>query len=333
MRQSMVSLEVSGPTWQGARTSGDLTFDFFGGFPANSEGITSGLVRLRTAKILFDWQNASLVFGQDAPFFSPLSPSSLAATAYPALSSSGNMWVWTPQIHVEHRVAISDASKLVMQFGILAPLSGESPRSEYDWTPGAGERSRMPAYATRFAWQHTGQDRVAAIGAGAYYSRQNWGFGQTIDAWAVTMDWDLPLGRHFAFSGEAYRGRSLGGLGAGASGSVLFQSTPTLGTSRVLALNSAGGWAQLKFKPWEKVEFNAAFGADNPFRSGLTRLLLQRSIDGSPVSRNSSGFLNVIFQARSNLMFSLEYRRLWTESFYDPKQRADHISVSSGIVF
>ncbi|HYL73799.1 MAG TPA: hypothetical protein VEU96_06315 [Bryobacteraceae bacterium] len=333
LRQSLIRLDVTGPNWGGARTSGDLSFDFFGGFPATSGGITSGLVRLRTAKVLFDWPNTTVAVGQDAPFFSPLSPTSLASTAYPALSSAGNIWAWTPQVQVERRVAISDSSKFAMQFGILAPLSGESPAAEYNWMPSAGERSRVPAYATRLAWQLGTGDRLATLGAGAYYSRQNWGFGRTVDAWAATADWDIPLGKWFTLSGEAYRGRAIGGLGAGASGSVLFRGVPLLSTSSVLALNSAGGWAQFKFKPMERIEFNAAFGEDYPFRQGLRPLLLSRSIEGSPASRNASGFLNVIYQPRSNLLFSIEYRRLWTSSFYDPKQTADHVSISSGIVF
>ena len=333
LRQSLITLEVVGPSWRGARISGDLSFDFFGGFPATSGGITSGLMRLRTAKLLFDWPNTTVLMGQEAPFFSPLSPTSLASTAYPALSSSGNIWAWTPQIHVERRVAVSDTSKFVMQFGILAPLSGESPAAEYDWMPAAGERSRVPAYAMRLAWQHAAGDRDVTLGMGSYYSRQNWGFGRTVDAWAATADWDIPLGKWFALSGEAYRGRAIGGLGAGASGSVLFRGVPSLSTSSVLALNSAGGWAQFKFKPLERMEFNAAFGEDYPFRQGLRPLLTARSIEGSPASRNASGFLNVIYQARSNLLFSIEYRRLWTSSFYTPKQTADHVSFSSGIVF
>jgi hypothetical protein len=60
---------------------------------------------------------------------------------------------------------------------------------------------------------------------------------------------------------------------------------------------------------------------------------MERSIQGSPASRNASGFLNVIYHARSNLLFSIEYRRLWTSGFYDPRQTAGHVSISSGIVF
>jgi uncharacterized coiled-coil protein SlyX len=44
-RQSQFSLEVLGPQWKGAKTSGDVSLDFFGGFLSNPEGVTAGLVR------------------------------------------------------------------------------------------------------------------------------------------------------------------------------------------------------------------------------------------------------------------------------------------------
>jgi hypothetical protein len=331
-RQSQFSLDVHGPEWRGAKTSGDATFDFFGGFPSNPEGVTSGLVRLRTAKLALDWAKTSIVAGQDTPFFSPLSPTSLASTAYPALSSAGNIWTWTPQVRVERRIPLSERTTAILQGGILDPLTGEPP-AEYNRMPTAGEASRAPAYAMRFGLQRTAQERLATIGAGAYYSRQNWGFGRSVDSWAATMDWDLPLGRWFSVSGEAYRGRAIAGLGAGVSGSVLFAGPSSVSTSSVLPLESAGGWSQLKFKPLERIEFNAAFGEDYPFHFGLRFLSIGQIVQGLPVSRNKSGFFNAIYQPRSSLLFSVEYRRLWTSSFDGPMRVADQVSVSSGIVF
>ena len=59
---------------------------------------------------------------------------------------------------------------------------------------------------------------------------------------------------------------------------------------------------------------------------------IHRGVAGNPVSRNQSGFFNVIYQPRSILLFSVEYRRLST-SFSGPKLNADRLTVSSGIVF
>jgi len=322
-RQSQLNLEVFGPDWKGARTSGQLEFDFFGGFPSTPEGISAGLVRLRTAKVGLDWKNTSILAGQDALFFSPLSPTSLASVAYPAFSNAGNLWTWTPQLSVEHRFALSERSRLSLQGGILDPLTGEFPGSEYNRLPTAGEAGRRPAYAMRFGWRRDTSGGPAGLGAGAYYSRQNWLFGQRVDAWAATADWDLPLGPFFAFSGELYRGRAIGGLGGGPNGSVLF-----LSSSEVVPLESAGGWSQLKFKPASKVELNSAFGMDHAFLSGLPF----SSAPADTVRRNLSGMFNVIIQPRSNLSFSAEYRWLRTVRLAEPAS-AGQVNLGAGIRF
>jgi hypothetical protein len=329
-RQSRLNFEILGPEWRGAKATGNISLDFFGGFPSTPDGTSAGLVRLRTATLRLDAPNTSILAGQDVPFFSPRSPTSIASSAYPPLSSAGNIWVWTPQVEIENRFVISHDDKFSIQGGILDPFTGELPQ-EYNRIPTAGERSRIPAYATRFGWQHTADDRVSEAGIGAYYSRQNWGFERTVDSWTATADWDIPLYKAFSLSGEFYRGRAIGGLGAGASPSILFKGSSPI--SPVLAVDSVGGWAQLKFKPVERVEFNGAYGEDQPFRADLNTLLAQRLIEGTPTGRNAGGFFNVIYQPRSNLLFSVEYRRLWTTGLYDPKRTADHVSFTSGIVF
>jgi hypothetical protein len=333
VRQSHVGLEVFGPTLGGARTAGDLTFDFFGGLPGTPEGVSAPFVRLRTATFTMDWKNASILAGQDVPFFSPRSPTSLASTAYPALSAAGNLWAWTTQLHVDHRIALPNDSTLTMQWGVLDPLTGELPDHEYNRVATAGERSHLPAQAIRVSWQRGVDARLVAVGAGAYHASQDWGFGRDVHAWAATTDWAVALGPRFAVSGELYRGRALGGLGGGASESVLFDGPATVSTSSVVAVDSAGGWSQLKFTPLSRIEFNAAYGEDNPFRTGLSRLLTIGSVDASAVNRNASAFLNAIYQARSNLLFSVEYRRLWTTSLDDVKRTANHVSFSTGIGF
>jgi hypothetical protein len=43
--------------------------------------------------------------------------------------------------------------------------------------------------------------------------------------------------------------------------------------------------------------------------------------------------VNTIFQARSNLLFSIEYRRLWTTGLDDGRHTADYLSFATGIGF
>ncbi len=333
VRQSEVGFEVYGPTLAGARTSADMHLDLFGGFPDTADGVTAGLVRLRTATVRMDWARTSLVVGQDAPFFSPLSPTSIASLGYPAFSYSGNLWTWTPQVRLEHRVALSAANSILFQGGILDPLSGETPYDEFYRTPQAGEKSRQPAYATRLAWSHGDPTNPLTIGIGGYYSRQDYGARRTEDAWAGTVDWSVPLGKWLGLSGEFYRGRALGGLGGGEGRSVIYSGPQTDPNSSVVGLNSIGGWTQLKFKASEALEFNAGFGEDNPFARDLRYIAAPTSYGYSSVSRNQSGMVNVIYRPRTDLIFSLEFRHLDTTGIYAGKETANHVNLGVGVLF
>ncbi|HEX5413027.1 MAG TPA: hypothetical protein VFZ27_14345 [Terriglobia bacterium] len=332
-RQSELGLEVYGPTFAGARTSADLRMDLFGGFPNTSNGETEGLMRLRTATLRMDWDRTSIVVGQDAPFFSPLSPTSIASLGYPAFSYAGNLWTWTPQARVEHRFGLSNSTGITIQGGFLDPLSGEPPGSETYLTPQAGERSRQPAYASHIAWSHGPDDHALALGIGGYYGRQNYGLGRTTDAWAATADWSVPMGNRLGLTGEFYRGRALGGLGGAAGRSVLFSGPLADPAASLVGLNTLGGWTQLKFKASEAVEFNAAYGEDDPFNSDLRRFNPLYSYAYSRISRNQSEMFNVIYRPRTDLIFSLEYRHIYTSEVDGDRYTAGHLNLGVGVLF
>ena len=318
VRQSQLGLEVIGPTIGGARTKGEIQADFFGGFPGFSNGVSTGFVRLRTASFRMDWANTSVIAGQDALFISPLSPTSLASLAEPALSYAGNLWTWIPQLRVEHRFATGDTSRIVTQAGILDPVSGEPPYSSTYRTAQAGERSGQPAYAARIAWVSRAFGSPLSVGVGGYYSRQDWGFNRKVDAWAGTADWQLPLSRWLELSGEFYRGRGLGGLGGGVGRSILYNGDLSDPATRVLGLESLGGWGQLKFRASPRLEFNGAMGQDNPFASAFHCFAGEtQSYFYASLARNRSGLVNFIYRPLSDLLFSLEYRRLWSYDITD----------------
>ena len=84
----------------------------------------------------------------------------------------------------------------------------------------------------------------------------------------------------------------------------------------VIPLNTVGGWAQLKYRANAKLEFNAAFGQDNPFASDLRAFYEPQSYGDPTLTRNQGVFGNVIYRPRSDVLFSLEYRRLKTFSAF-----------------
>jgi hypothetical protein len=332
LRQSQIGLEAFGPDVLGARTSADIKFDFAGGFPTAPNGAVLGLVRLRTGTIRMDWANTSVIAGQDFLFFSPLAPTSLASFAVPALSYAGNLWAWTPQVRVEHRIHFSETSSLLLQAGILDSLSGDLPYSQYERYPSWGEESGQPAYAGRAAWSERVFGQDVTLGTGGYYGRQYWGFGRHVNGWASTADLTLPLGKYFGFTGQFYRGSALGGLGGGVGQDVLLAGA-LFSPAVIQGLDSMGGWVQLKFKPAPKFEINGALGDDNPFASELRRFPSSDSYYGVSLSKNVSPFVNVIYRMRSDVMMSVEYRRLKTYVVNDDAYTANHINFSLGYLF
>jgi hypothetical protein len=337
LRQSQLTVSAFGPDVAGAHTSANVSFDFAGGFPDTENGASMGLVRLRTGTIRFDWTDTSIIVGQDSLFLSPIAPTSLAMIAVPALSYSGNLWSWTPQIRVEHQIHLTESSALHFQAGLLDSYTGDIPQSYVDRDPMWGEQSGQPAYAARISWSHHLFGRDITAGIGGYFGRQNWYFGRDVDGWAGTSDLTVPLGKFFDFSAEFYRGTAVGGLGGGVGQTVLFSGAITDPSTMVQGLKSMGGWTQIKFKPKPKFEVNGAFGQDNPFASQVNLFPAADNTsyyEGTPfIDRNRSAFVNFIYQPRSDLLFAIEYRRLRTFYLGGQSDDANHVNMSVGYIF
>ena len=335
LRQSEIGLEVFGPRIAGASTRGDVRFDFAGGFPVIPNGVNSGIVRLRTATMHLDWKNTSVVAGQDEAFFTPLSPTSFASVAEPAFSEAGNLWEWVPQVRIEHRFDLSSNSNLLLQGGILDNLTGDLPVSQWGNIPQAGERSGQPAYAARVAWSRHAFGQPLTLGAGGYYSRQDWWFSRYLDGWVGTADWDLPLSHGFSVSGEFYRGRGAGALGGGMGRSVILSGPIIFPNVQLRAVNSLGGWSQAKFRATEKLEFNVAFGIDNPLAGDIRAFPLGESNSGLPATlkQNRSSFLNFIYRPHQNILFSAQYNHLSTSQLDLSRRTGEQVNLIMGILF
>jgi hypothetical protein len=332
-RQSEIGLEVHGPTLAGAKTSGHFVADFFGEFPETVNGSASGSLHIRTGTARMDWSRTSVVAGMDGIFFSPLYPTSFASLAVPALTYSGNLYGFVPQVRIEHRWTPSEYSTVTLSGGILDPLTGETPPQEFLRIPGAGESSRQPAYAARLAWSRRVFGQPLTIGASGYYSRENWGFNRNINGWVANTDWIVPFGQHFNLSGKFYTGRAIGGLGAGIGRSVVFNGSLGDPTTIVRGLQSTGGWAQLQFKPFPKLEFNGAAGQDNVKAGDLRGFTQTTGYFDEDLNRNRSAFINFIYRPRSNLLFSTEFRTLHTFSVDGTNSRANQLNLIMGVLF
>src|SRR5579864_449304 len=333
LRQSELGLEVFGPTIAGAKSSGQIQVDFGGGFPTDAlNGVNHGLLRLRTASMRLDWDNTSIIAGQDNLFISPIAPTSFASLVVPSLGYSGNLWSWTPQVRIEHRFSLSEDQSLSLQAGILDNVTGEPPALISNRLPLAGESSAQPAYAARTGWTRTINGKPLSFGASGYFSKQHWGPFWDASGWAVASDWRVPLSSRLELSGELYRGLAVGGIGGGVGQSVILSSNLNGPGPFFRPLNSAGGWSQLKVIATPKLEFNAAFGMDSPFSTDIHALSLPVSYYPQLLTSNRTEMANFIFRPRSDLLVSGEYRSLRTTQI-GGLNTAGQVNVVMGVLF
>ena len=333
LRQTELGLEIFGPTWAGARSAANVQFDFAGGFPSTPNGVNFGLVRLQTASLRLDWEHTSVIAGQDSLFISPLSPTSFASLATPALAYAGNLWGWTPQLRIEHRFDLSAQQTLTFQGGLLVNLDCDPPSDPFFRSAQAGESSGQPAYAIRTAWSRPLFGHPLSFGTAGYYGRQNWAWGRSVDAWAGMTDWQIPILRRVGLSGEFYRGRAVGGLGAAIGQTILFGGNPAYPTTSIRGLDSAGGWTQLKFQLTPKLELNGVFGEDTAFAGDVRGFATDANNFGPILGRNRGALGNLVYRPRSDLLLSAEFRRLHTFPIFDSASVTNQVNLAMGILF
>jgi uncharacterized coiled-coil protein SlyX len=332
VRQTVLGFDARGPHLFGAASHADARVDFFAN-GAQSNYAAAGLLRLRTAHAGLRWQNTEAFIEQDRSLLAPNAPSSLVAVSQPEFSWSGNLWTWNPQIGISHQIGLTSSNRLKLQAGLIDTADPQLLAAPPNMSPiSRTERSRWPGTEARIASGWGDPDLGPEFGVSGYFSPHETASSLRFNAWAGAMDLRLPVSKHFAFIANAYRGAGLGGLGGGGYVDYVYLYTGTREIAR--ALDDVGGWTQLKAKIGERLEFNGGYGIDNPFAGQIhasTKIPEYATYYG--LARNRSAFGNVIYSPSSYLLFSLEYRRLWTNFATGPTNTSDVIGIGAGYRF
>src|SRR5882757_3760136 len=333
-RQTILGLQGYGPRIAGARTSADVNLDFFAGLAYASYATSAGTVRMRTASINFDWPHDSIQAGLVVPLISPLSPTSYAMVAEPALAGAGNLWTWAPQLRYAHQIPLQSGRRVQLEAGLWDPPTAGYSTNELFRTPSPGEASKQPGYESRVSYGTFAGEHPLQIGVGGYYSRQSYPTNQGVDTWAATTDFRVPLGARFEVSGEGYRGRGLGGLGGGVYKDVLYGIYESTGLNAYRGLNAIGGWTQLKARFTKSLEANASIGLDNGFAEDFHEFVFPPTATATQLrARNKMVFGNLIFRPKTYLILSPEYRRIWTWPIRGTVNTADIFTLPAGYQF
>src|SRR5216683_2287854 len=159
-RQTILGLQGYGPRIAGARTSADVDLDFFAGLAYGSYATSAGTVRMRTASINIDWTNDSIQAGLVVPLISPLSPTSYAMVAEPALAGAGNLWTWAPQLRYAHQIPLQSGRRVQLEFGLWdPPTAGYSTTNCFAFRAPVRRRS-SPVMNRAY---HTGLSRASTV--------------------------------------------------------------------------------------------------------------------------------------------------------------------------
>jgi hypothetical protein len=350
VRQTMLGLDARGPHLFGAKSFADLRMDFFGSQAAPASTSTysgyfnanTGLLRLRTAHAGLRWDQTEVYFALDRPIINGAAPTSLTAVALPALAWSGNLWTWNPQVGITQKIGPAESFGVELQAAIidvgdapLTPLTSPS-GSSTPTPPSSAEQTSSPGVEARIAILGSEQDdNRNHFGVGGYIAPHLSALGNRYYSWAATLDTRLLLPAHLQLSGSAYRGLALGGMGGGGYKDFAYSPNLIAGGYYFRPLDDAGGWAQIKEKPTERLEFNAAYGMDNVFAYDLRRYVvydvpMAQYLD---LARNRTITGNVIFSPSAYLLFSLEYRRLESAPVIGPSATSNIIGIGAGYKF
>jgi hypothetical protein len=168
------------------------------------------------------------------------------------------------------------------------------------------------------------------------YSPQHFADGSDIPAWTGTLDWRVPIWSYVEISGEFFNGRGLdgfGGLGIAATApsgedEYAYTTLPTLARIR-----NTGGWGQFKWKFNSRHEANMAAGYGGRYSKSLRNAATADPYLLGVPARNETLFVNYIFRPRSDLILSMEYRRLRTFGAVGSADTADRVGVAAGFLF
>jgi hypothetical protein len=340
-RETRFGLRLEGPGLAGAKSSGVVEADFFGGFPAIGIGEDFGVVRLRLAYFKLDWKNTTLEAGQDWTIFAPANPVSMASFGTPEFAAGGNLFARIPQIQVEQRWmdgTISWAGAVLASTAGDYPTTGTTPAV---LQPGSGALSLRPAFESRVAlngkdWM--GSKKTASVGLSAHYG---WARVATtpriidLDVMGVAGDWNIPFGPRVALTGEAFFGRNLAGFQG-----VVFQTfvpdfAYRVGTTLVpggpRAPGTRGGWAQLCFTPPtlnDRLSFYGSFGIDDPRDQDFVTLTPHDSR-----LRNLAFAASGIYKLTQQISWGFEYRRLETTYLLSGRLNENHLNLAASYSF
>jgi hypothetical protein len=322
LRQTVLGIQYeSSKNLLGARISGSLYADFFGG-TLNS---LNHLVRLRTATVALDWGSTTLTVGQDKPIISPRDPNSYAQVAVSPLTGAGNLWLWQPQARIEQRFHLGTNAGVRAQVGVFQTreLSEEGNGYNAYVPPPTGtfvipqERPDPGAEARIEFWRQWGENSRIEIASGYHENTSHVGTSN-VPSQVYSADWLIKPFEHFEFSGFFYTGQNVATLGALPQGFLFGPG------GRAHVVHTMGGWAQARIPVTQRLAFDF-FGGTQDDRN--------RDLANGYIGSNKAFFGNVQYRIAPNVILSLEGGQVRTKYLGTWTRLNNHYDLAIAYLF
>jgi hypothetical protein len=313
LRQTRVRARAFAAGVAGGDFTAEVDVDFWGGQQPSNGGRTFPLLRIRRAWAQVAWSRFTVLAGQEAPPIVELNPSSLASLGLSALASSGNLWLWIPQLRVTGDLT-GGSTRLGLEGTLLAP-TGYVAQGPFLTQPDRAEQSKRPHLQGRLRLRWGQGATAGEVSVGGHIGWLATTGDSLLDSKAAAVLIQVPLGRMVEIRGEAFAGEAIAGLGGGAIGQNFGINGRTVRTR--------GGWGQLLVRPTPEWELGASYGLDDPKDGDLdqaTQRLKNETIGGHVQFRPAP------------LILGLEYRHIAT-TYGAGKETAGHLNLAVGAEF
>lgn len=325
-RQTRFGLKVSSHLNKDIKSLALIEVDFWGlhgrGGPA---AVTQPTIRLRQAYGKLTAKNWELLFGQDWAIINNPFPTSLAHMVIPAFAGGGNLWNRLPQLTATYKSDVGIKAMVSVLRPHSSDDSGAITQLEF---PDPGASSQAPFFQGRLQYQggpittgvgvHAGREKYELVDATGASDGHD-----TVSSLAVAGDIKFSSDR-VNFYVEAFIGKNLNSLFATAGilrTPVVDTGGATLGSSKVEAVNTLGGWAQVSVKITKDTKVNLSAGMEAPDK------------DMSAVERNVQTVSNVIYSITKSMDVGIEYSLNMTKYVATANGTNHHFNAAARLKF
>lgn len=295
--QTRLGLGLSGPEVAGARSSGIIEFDFYGGGVENKS-----LLMMRHAYLELYWpeNDLGILAGQTWDVLSPLAPDTVN---FLPLSMAGRLGYRRPQLRLTQGIGVGEKAKIVVKAAASREISETLTGLTYKEGPYPALQGSIAFNAPLLTSQ------PAHIGVSGVWGKEQYDGGPAgwidLPVHALSVDLALPLIDGLAVKANAWKGTNLDAFLGGVLQGV---NAATLET-----INAQGAWACLNIVPASDWKFNAGASIDIPQGAQLAAGMR---------SQNACGFVNAFYTVTAPFQVGLEV------SYWETMYKDDQIGTA-----